>query len=893
MAISRRALFGKLNPSTFRAIESATAFAKLRGNPYVELVHWLHQLWQISDNDLHRICRHFRIEPQTVERELAATLGALPAGASSLSDFSHHIGDAIERAWIVSSLEFNGRCIRSGWLLAALLQSPDLRIVLGGISNALHRIPIDTLMEQMASIVSGSPEQNEGPHDGSGLEPTLPGQASGAIAEGPDDQSALARYCVDLTERARAGAIDPVIGRSHEIRGMVDILLRRKQNNPLLTGEAGVGKTAVVEGLAIAIASAEVPMALRDARLLSVDVGALLAGASMRGEFEARLKRLLEEASRSDRPVILFVDEIHTLIGAGGQAGTGDAANLLKPVLARGTLRTIGATTWSEYKKHIEKDAALTRRFQVLQVAQPQEALAAEMVRGMVGTFGDHHRVTVLDEAVVAAVALSQRYIPSRQLPDKAISLLDTACARAAMSLNAPPAEVEHLRQRVAALRLEQALCAQEAAIGKDRQSRMADLERRIDQAESELAACEARWQGELRLVERIHALRRELAEPDTETTARAEAAIEVAALELQLAERQRGRPLIHPEVDAAVVAAVVSDWTGIPVGRMLQDEVAAILALSDRLRERVMGQDHALELVAQRVHAARAGLVDPGKPVGVFLLVGPSGVGKTETALALADALYGGEQNLITINMSEYQEAHTVSSLKGAPPGYVGYGEGGVLTEAVRRRPYSVVLLDEVEKAHPDVHEIFYQVFDKGWMEDGEGRVIDFKNTLIVLTSNAGSDLVGRLCGESRPMPGIDALRDALQPELRKVFPAAFLGRLAVVPYLPLGDDVLGGVVRLQLEKVVRRMAAQHEVVIDYEDDVVAHIVGRCGSHESGARLLAGFVEQNVLPSIARIWLDALSERRSLRRISIRLPGHDCADRLGPGGLLYRHEPE
>ncbi len=753
MALSRRALFGKLNLSTFRAIESATAFAKLRGNPYVELTHWLHQLWQVNDNDLHRICRHFRIEPQTVERDLTAALGALPSGASSLSDFSHHIGEAIERAWILSSLEFNGRCIRSGWLFAALAQSPDLRGVLVRISSAFQRIPVDQLIEQMPAIVAGSPEENEGPHDGSGMAAAVPGEASGAIAEpASNGQSALAKYCVDLTERARAGKIDPVIGRGHEIRTMVDILLRRRQNNPLLTGEAGVGKTAVVEGLALAIAREEVPSALRQVRLLNLDVGALLAGASMRGEFEARLKTLLEEASKSEQPVILFVDEIHTLVGAGGQAGTGDAANLLKPALARGTLRTVGATTRSEYKKHIEKDPALTRRFQVLQVLEPLEASAVEMVRGLVGTFAEHHGVTVLDEAVVAAVTLSQRYIPSRQLPDKAISLLDTACARVAMSLQAPPAAVEHLRQRVVALKLEQELFLQEAAIGKKRQAQLDALSQRIRETQAELAMREAHWQDELGLVERIHVLRKQLSTLEPNAPARADVAIEAVALEVQLGQRQGDQPLIFPEVDEAVMAAIVSDWTGIPVGRMVQDEIAAVLMLADHLRERVMGQDPALEIVAKRVQGARAGLTDPGKPVGTFLLVGPSGVGKTETALALAEALYGGEQNLITINMSEYQEAHTVSSLKGAPPGYVGYGEGGVLTEAVRRRPYSVILLDEVEKAHPDVHEVFYQVFDKGWMEDGEGRVIDFKNTLILLTSNTGSDLISQLCDDPHP---------------------------------------------------------------------------------------------------------------------------------------------
>ncbi|SEJ80769.1 MULTISPECIES: type VI secretion system ATPase TssH [unclassified Variovorax] len=896
MTIARRALFGKLNLTLFRGIESATAFARLRGNPHVELTHWIHQLWQLNDSDLHRICRHYKIDAQAVERDMAYALSALPAGATSLSDFSHHIETAIERAWVLASLEFGDRCIRGAWLIAALLQTPELRRTLLGISAAFQRIPVDGLVEAATGIVAGSLEDGEGPHDGSGLPFAVPGEASGALPGSPDGKSALARYCTDLTERARAGQVDPVIGRVHEIRTMVDILLRRRQNNPLLTGEAGVGKTAVVEGLALAIAGGEVPPALRDARLLSLDVGTLLAGASMRGEFESRLKSLLDEAGKSVQPVILFIDEVHTLIGAGGQAGTGDAANLLKPALARGTLRTVGATTWSEYKRHIEKDPALTRRFQTLQVAEPEEAAAIEMVRGLVATFAAHHGVTVLDEAVRAAVTLSHRYIPARQLPDKAISLLDTACARVAMSLHTPPAVVERLRAQIAALRIELDLLARERLVaqGSEARSSVVDAAKaKLSAAVDELVLQEARWHDELASVQEIHALRRGEGGREEEAGCAGSKPLpaQLIALEHELLSRQQDASLVFAQVDESVVAAIVADWTGIPVGRMVKDEVAAVFGLQGRLDQRVIGQGHALAAIAERVQIARTRLSDPNKPVGVFLLAGPSGVGKTETALALAEAMYGGEQNLITINMSEFQEPHTVSTLKGSPPGYVGFGEGGVLTEAVRRRPYSVILLDEVEKAHPDVHEIFYQVFDKGWMEDGEGRHIDFRNTTILLTSNTGAERIASLCEGVSPLPGVELLRDELQPILRTVFPAAFLGRLSVVPYLPLGAEALGDIVSLHLERVVDRMNEQHGIELVYTPAVVHEVIERCGTHETGARRLIGFIEQKLLPLLSREWLDALHRRRTIVRMSVDIearhgPGHD----LQGGGAIVCH---
>jgi type VI secretion system protein VasG len=887
MTISRQALFGKLGATLYRSIESATAFCKLRGNPYVELIHWLHQLLQMTDSDLHRIIRHAGIERDALDRDMARSLSALPAGASSISDFSHHIELAIERAWVLATLSYNDRRVRGAWLMAALVKTPELRRVLLSISPSFGRIPVETLDDSLPAWIDGSPEATDAPYDNGDLAPAMPGEASSALPS-TSKGTPLEQFCTDLTARAHAGEIDPVVGRELEIRTMIDVLLRRRQNNPLLTGEAGVGKTAVVEGLARAIASGNVPPKLIGVRVLSLDVGALLAGASMKGEFESRLKGVLEAAVKSPVPVILFVDEIHTLVGAGGQAGTGDAANLLKPALARGTVRTIGATTWSEYKRHIEKDPALTRRFQVLQVREPEELAAIDMVRGLVQTFSQHHGVVVLDAAIRAAVTLSHRYIPARQLPDKAISLLDTACARVALSQHAPPRELQDVRQRVQAARVERDLLEQESRIGLDAVKALGAARARIDTLVSIEFVMEARWKAQLEAAQALLGAREAAIAADggavnTDTASMSR----LRELEQVLTQLQGDAPLVFPEVNEAIVAEVVSDWTGIPVGRMLTDEVAAVRTLPDTLAARVIGQTDALRQIGERVQTARAGLTDPKKPLGVFFLAGPSGVGKTETALALAEALYGGEQNLITINMSEYQEAHTVSGLKGAPPGYVGYGEGGVLTEAVRRRPYSVVLLDEIEKAHRDVHEMFFQVFDKGYMEDGDGRYIDFRNTTILLTSNVGSELTTSVCADASLAPDAESLRDALTPELLKVFPSAFLGRVTVVPYRPLADASLARIVRLHLDRVVTRMADAHDIALNYDDAAVDYIVARCLVQETGARVLIGFIEQHVLPRLSALWLDAFSSKMALSHIGI---GVSDASALPATAFVFRH---
>jgi type VI secretion system protein VasG len=871
--ISRAALFGKLNPPLYKAIEGATVFAKLRGNPYVEFVHWLHQMLQMQDSDLHRVTRHFECDAGQMAADVTRAIDRLPRGATAISDLSPHIEDSIERAWVYGTLMFGELQVRGGHLLVGMLKTPSLRNLLLQISPQFARIKPDALTEQFSSLLSGSPEQGQAASDG--ITAAAPGEASGAMA--PPElgrQEALGRYTVDLTAKAAAGEIDSVTGRDEEIRQLVDILMRRRQNNPILTGEAGVGKTAVVEGFALRIARGDVPPQLKEVRLLALDVGLLQAGASMKGEFEARLRQVIDEVQASPKPIVLFIDEAHTLVGAGGAAGTGDAANLLKPALARGTLRTIAATTWAEYKKYIEKDPALTRRFQVVQVPEPDEDKAIRMMRGVASPLERHHKVQLLDSAIRAAVQLSHRYIPARQLPDKAVSLLDTACARVAVSQHAIPPALEDVGRRIDALSTELEIIEREEAIGEPIGSRKSDVLAQLAQARDEHGTLEYRWQQEKALVDSLLSLRSQLREEQQdaqiESVERDRLLEQLRGIQDQLAAMQGDRPLILPSVDEQAVASVVADWTGIPVGRMVKDEVEAVLKLADTLNTRVIGQRHGLEMIARRIQTSRARLDNPGKPVGVFLLAGPSGVGKTETALALAETLYGGEQNVITINMSEFQEAHTVSTLKGAPPGYVGYGEGGVLTEAVRRRPYSVVLLDEVEKAHPDVHEIFFQVFDKGRMEDGEGRMIDFRNTIILLTSNVGSDVVMNLCKDPELMPEPEALAQTLRAPLLKVFPAALLGRIVTIPYYPLSDEMLGNIVRLQLDRIVRRVRENHGIPLRYDEDVVKLIVGRCTEIESGGRMIDAVLTNTVLPRMSHEFLQALAEGRRLSSVEL-----------------------
>ena len=882
-------------------------FCKLRGNPTVELEHVVAQLLQAADSDWHRVIQQAQLDMSVLAKDITAALDRLPRGATSISGIAENIADAIERGWVYGSLLYGSSVVRSGYLLVGMLKTRNLRNALVAISRQFERLKVDELSDALPGLIAGSPEDGQGASDGSSgsAGAGAPGEASGAIAPAAmGKQEALKKFTVDLTEQARSGKMDPIVGRDDEIRQVVDILMRRRQNNPILVGEAGVGKTAVVEGFAQRIARGDVPPSLKDVELRALDVGLLQAGASMKGEFEQRLRSVIDEVQGSPKPIILFIDETHTLVGAGGAAGTGDAANLLKPALARGTLRTVGATTFAEYKKHIEKDPALTRRFQTVQVDEPDEPKAILMMRGVASTMEKHHQVQILDEALEAAVKLSHRYIPARQLPDKSVSLLDTACARVAVSLHATPAEVDDSRKRIEALETELAIIGREKAIGVDIGKRETEATDLLAAERERLAALDARWAAERALVDTLLALRAKLragiqpvegtgsnleaeanaaATPAMTDSERADLQTQLRAVQEQLATLQGENPLILPTVDYQAVAAVVGDWTGIPVGRMARNEIETILKVAEHLGQRVIGQDHAMQMIAKRIQTSRAGLDNPSKPVGVFMLAGTSGVGKTETALALAEALYGGEQNLITINMSEYQEAHTVSTLKGAPPGYVGYGEGGVLTEAVRRKPYSVVLLDEVEKAHPDVHEMFFQVFDKGYMEDGEGRFIDFKNTLILLTTNAGTDLIAGLCKDPDLMPDAEGMAKALREPLLKIFPPALLGRLVAIPYYPLSDEMLGKIVTLQLNRIKKRVEARYKIPFEYGDDVVALVVSRCTESESGGRMIDAILTNTMLPDISREFLTRMMDGDAISGVSVG---------VSEGGFCYSFGP-
>jgi type VI secretion system protein VasG len=894
--IRRVTLFGKLNSIGYKAIEGATVFCKMRGNPYVETVHWIHQLLQAQDTDVHHILKHFQIDSSRLAADLITALDRLPRGATAIADFSPDIPAAIERGWVYGTLLFGETQVRTGHLIVGFLSS-ELRHRFLALSRELAKLKLETLTDNFSKIVAGSPEEALRASDGSGLSAgAAPGETSDAIAPAQmGKQEALKRFTTDLTEKARKGEIDPIVGRDEEIRQCVDILMRRRQNNPILTGEAGVGKTAVIEGFVHRILAGDVPPALRDVSVRSLDIGLLQAGASMKGEFEQRLRSVIDEIQTSPKPIILFIDEAHTLMGAGG-SGASDAANLLKPALARGTLRTVAATTWDEYKRHIEKDPALTRRFQVVKVEEPSENKCIEMMRAVMVPFEKHHKVQVLDEAIDAAVRLSHRYIAGRQLPDKAVSLIDTAAARVAVSQHAVPAELDDCRRRIQALEAEMEILRREAATGIEHQTRLAEITEKLANEKTALGGLEKHWGEEKQQVEQIlelraklraagvapdKALKKESAGADKTppesagngqlTPAERDRLLkELKQLQEKLRQFQGEAPLIFPSVDGNAIAAVVADWTGIPVGRMVKNEITQVLSLADILERRVIGQRHALDIISRRIQTSRANLDNPNRPVGVFMLVGPSGTGKTETALTLAEALYGGEQNLIVINMSEFQEAHTVSTLKGSPPGYVGYGEGGVLTEAVRRRPYSVVLLDEVEKAHRDVHEIFFQAFDKGWMEDAEGRYIDFKNTVIILTSNAAQEVIVNLCKDPDLMPSAEGLEKAMRGPLTKVFPDALLNRLLVVPFYPISKDVLQRIIKLNLSRVEKRVKENHKVPFDYDPSVPELIAKRCTELERGARMVDALITNTLLPEIGREFLSRLASGSEIRRVHV-----------------------
>jgi type VI secretion system protein VasG len=873
--------FGKVNQTTRDALEAGVGLCASRTHYEVEIEHYLMKLLDETDSDLHHILKHFGVDNSRLAAELTRSLDRMKTGNGRGPMLSQMLVRMLTEAWLLGSVDYGAGQIRSGFTVLALYSNDELTRVVREVSKELQKIQPDALRKDLLAIVGGSHEEAI----------TAAADEPGAAAPGDRPRAAggktpnLDQYTVNLSERAKSGKIDPVLGRDPEIRQVVDILTRRRQNNPILTGEAGVGKTAVVEGFALRIAHGDVPPSLKNVTLRTLDLALLQAGAGVKGEFENRLKGLIEEVKASPTPIILFIDEAHTMIGAGGQAGQNDAANLLKPALARGELRTIAATTWSEYKKYFEKDAALARRFQVVKVEEPTEALCNLMLRGLVPALEQHHNVRILDEGLGSAVRLSHRYLADRQLPDKAVSVLDTACARLALGQNAMPAAIEDAMRTLDDYGVQTRVLERESALGADHHERLEQIAKNRADTEGRLATMNERWEKEKGLVSRIREVRTQLetagappqaASADGQSTA-AQPAVDTAALRTELGKLnaeldavQGETPLIRVCVDAQIVGEVISAWTGIPVGKMLKDEIQSVLSLDQQLGNRVIGQSHALAAISERIRTSRASLEDPNKPIGVFLLVGPSGVGKTETALALSDLLYGGERNMITINMSEFQEAHTVSTLKGSPPGYVGYGEGGVLTEAVRRRPYSVVLLDEVEKAHPDVLELFFQVFDKGMMEDGEGREIDFKNTIIILTSNAGTDTLMKLTADPETMPSPDGLIKALKPELNKIFKPAFLGRLVIIPYFPVRDAALKKIITLKLGKIQRRLFENHRIQLTYEDPLVEEVARRCTEVESGARNVDNILTNTMLPEISRRILSGLAERQRLDAIRV-----------------------
>ncbi len=878
MNVNLRALIAKLNHETRSVVEGAAGLCLSRTHYDVEIEHYFMKLLDVTDSDAAFIFRKFGVDRSRLAEDVATALDDLKSGNAKTPALSPSLVKLLTEAWTIGSVDFGADAIRTGHTLLALVTRDDLRRLGRELSRELEKISGEELYRDFGEIVAQSSEESETP-----TQTTAAGGGASAPRPGKGKTPNLDQFTFDLTGQAASGKLDPVLGRDFEIRQVVDILTRRRQNNPILVGEAGVGKTAVVEGFAMRIAEGDVPPPLRGVSIRSLDLALLQAGAGVKGEFENRLKGLIEEVKSSETPIILFIDEAHTLIGAGGQAGQGDAANLLKPALARGELRTIAATTWSEYKKYIEKDPALSRRFQVVKVEEPVEESCLVMMRAVVPHLEGHHGVRILDDGIDAAVRLSHRYLPDRQLPDKAVSVLDTACARLSLGQNATPAQVENAQRILDDLAVQERVLRREAATGADHGERLQQIAATRSTTETELQALTERWAKERDLVAEIRQLRERLealvaeeegepAESSEDERSPEELRARLDEISAELEEIQGEHPLVPVCVDADLVGQVISGWTGIPVGKMLRDDLATALELEAHLGRRIIGQDHALEIISQRIRTSRAGIEDPAKPVGVFLLVGPSGVGKTETALALADLLYGGERNLITINMSEFQEAHTVSTLKGSPPGYVGYGEGGVLTEAVRRHPYSVVLLDEIEKAHPDVLELFFQVFDKGRMEDGEGRQIDFKNCVIILTTNAGTDTLMKLCADPETMPSSEGLAKALKPELDQAFKPAFLGRTVIIPYFPIRDEALRTIIDLKLGKVQRRIRESHRVELSVHDAVKAAIADRCTEVESGARNVDNILTNTVLPDISRLILQSMVAAETPERIHVEL---------------------
>ncbi len=896
ISIDLKSLVGKLNENCRTALEGAAGLCMARTHYNVEIEHWLLKLLELRDSDICAVLEKFEIDIGALTQGLNRELDRIKAGNSRSPALSPSIVDLAKNAWMLASVEYGHSQATSAHILAALMLDENLRrATVAASSGELKKIPPESLRDVTRAIVGTTHESQA---------TAIGDTASGAARTDtgtPSKSPSLDKFTVNLTEAARKGEIDAVLGRDDEIRQIIDILIRRRQNNPILTGEAGVGKTAVVEGFALRIASGDVPAPLRNVTIRSLDLGLLQAGASVKGEFENRLKSVIAEVKASSEPIIMFIDEAHTLIGAGGKEGQGDAANLLKPALARGELRTIAATTWAEYKKYFERDPALTRRFQVVKIEEPSEDKAIDMMRAMSGMLQNHHGVRILDEAVIDSVRLSSRYITARQLPDKSVSLLDTACARVALSQSATPGPIEDTRRRITQCDTTIVSLGRENASTGNYEVRIAELVAERDALKLELEKQEAQWEQEANIVKDIHALQKQIEEdfkaqnltdeqrekPESpqllSNAERKKVKSNLQKLLKNLAGIQGETPMIQVDVDSQAIAEVVANWTGIPVGKMVSNEIKAVLELKDVMGARVIGQQHALEAVAQSIRTSRAGLTDPRKPIGVFFMVGPSGVGKTETALALADILYGGEQNITVINMSEFKEEHKVSMLLGSPPGYVGYGEGGVLTEAVRRKPYSVVLLDEMEKAHPGVQDIFYNLFDKGTIKDGEGRDIDFRNTVIIMTSNAGEEHIRAICSSQEETPDPDVLLDNFRPQLLKYFKPAFLGRATIIPYYPLSDDNLMKICAINMNRIKKRVKEHYDAEFTYDEDLMLHIVARSQEVDTGARNIENILTRTMLPAMASECLSRMVTNEGISKIHVGVNDD--------GGFTYKIE--
>ncbi len=864
--IDLKSLVVKLNEPCRNALEGAAGLCLARTHYNVEIEHWLLKLLEVTDSDLHYVLSKFEINPANLITHLNRELDAIKGGNSRAPALSPSIVDLAKNAWILASVEYAQARVGSAHLLAALLLDDSLKRATDLSNGELRKINPESLREFIRSIGGATGESRQ-------AKAVATSDEAPASAAGPSNTPALDKYTVNLTAAAKSGKIDAVIGRDQEVRQIIDILIRRRQNNPILTGEAGVGKTAVVEGFALRIAQGDVPDQLKNVAIRSLDLGLLQAGASVKGEFENRLKSVIAEVKASSEPIIMFIDEAHTLIGAGGKEGQGDAANLLKPALARGELRTIAATTWAEYKKYFERDPALTRRFQVVKVEEPSEAQAINMMRAITPMLEKHHRVRILDDAIVDSVKLSSRYITARQLPDKSVSLLDTACARVALSQSATPAAIEDTRRQIIQCKSTiESLGRENAALGNYEQDIHAQVQLKAE-LEARLVQQEQQWQAERELVAAVRKLQGEIEEAfhkgDPEKVDSGLKA-QLQDLRVQLQELQQETPLIQVNVDSQAIAEVVANWTGIPVGKMVSDEIKSILNLQDTLGQRVIGQSHALEAIAQSIRTSRAGLTDPRKPIGVFFMVGSSGVGKTETALALADILYGGEQNITVINMSEFKEEHKVSMLLGSPPGYVGYGEGGVLTEAVRRKPYSVVLLDEMEKAHPGVQDVFYNLFDKGTIKDGEGRDIDFRNTVIIMTSNAGEEHIRAMCAASETRPEPEVLLDNFRPQLLRYFKPAFIGRTTVIPYYPLGDEDLLKICQINMKRISKRVKEHYDAEFTYGEEVMLHLLARSQEVDTGARNIENILTRTLLPAMAAECLGKMAMGEAISKVHV-----------------------